>query len=61
MSETITETVSQMTPGTPAVIDPTATDPRRSEPKPFLTGAPVNAIVPRTLDELARVAAAISR
>ena len=59
MSETITETVSQMTPGTPAVIDPAATDPRRSEPKPFLTGAPVNAIVPRTLDELARVAAAI--
>lgn len=45
----------------PAVIEPqhSAQFSERRDPKPFEAGAPINAIVPRNLDELARVAAAI--
>jgi hypothetical protein len=47
----------------PAVIEPPHSAPfvERRDPKPFETGAPISAIVPRNLDELARVAAAIIR
>lgn len=47
----------------PAVIEPQHSAPfvERRDPKPFEAGAPINAIVPRNLDELARVAAAIIR
>jgi hypothetical protein len=51
------DNIETTTPGT-AIVVPTHFVERRNQ-KPFEAGAPISAIVPRDLDELARVAAAI--
>lgn len=55
------DNIENTNPGTAIAVPAQVPVPfvERRNPKPFEAGAPISAIVPRNLDELARVAAAI--